>query len=85
MKITNDEEHAIALARIKVLWDCDVDGPDGEEFESLVSAVCEYEDKRWPIDPPTKEMMEKFLLDQGVDPKEIPERTAHLLSKKELN
>ena len=85
MKIHTDEEHAVALERIKELWECDIDGPDGEEFETLVSAVCEYEEKRWPIPPPTKEMMEEFLLEQGVDPKDIPERTAHLLSEKELN
>jgi len=85
MKIKDDKEHAIALARVRELWDCDVDGPDGPEFEALISAVSEYEDKRWPIRAPTREELEEFLVDQGVDPKEIPARVAHLFSKKDLN
>jgi HTH-type transcriptional regulator/antitoxin HigA len=85
VKIHTDEEHAAAMRRIDELWECHDGTEQEQEFEELVSAVCEYEEKRWPIAPPTKEMMEEFLLDQGVDPKDIPERTAHLLSEKELN
>ena len=86
MKIKTDEEHAAAMQRIDVLWEYhNYTAEEEEEFEALVVAICDYERTRWPVREPTKEEMEEFLLDQGLKLKDIPERTAHLLSKKELN
>lgn len=49
MKITTEQEHETALARVERLLDlretCD-------ELEELVDAIVEYEDRVYPIPPP---------------------------------
>jgi HTH-type transcriptional regulator/antitoxin HigA len=46
--IENDEAHAAALAAIERLWGSDPKTAAGEELDQLLSAVAEYEERRWP-------------------------------------
>jgi antitoxin component HigA of HigAB toxin-antitoxin module len=56
LTITNDAEHAAAMAEIDRLWDLvpdteeSVASPEGERLSALVDAVMAYERQRWPID-----------------------------------
>jgi hypothetical protein len=56
-QISDDIEHAAALAEIDTLWDAvpdTADGPitpEGRRLIALADAVADYERRRWPIAP----------------------------------
>ena len=50
--IRTDEAHEQALAEIRALWDSAPGSRDERRLDVLVTAVCAYEEVRWPIGPP---------------------------------
>ena len=79
--IRNEAEYETALARISDLMDA-LSGPQGQirevnhpyrvELESLVSRVECYEDKHYPIDPPSPSAAIEFQIDQtGTTPSDL--------------
>ena len=71
--IRNEAEYEAALARISELMDA-LSGPQGQiaeeshpdrvELDSLVGLVEQYEDKHFPIDPPSSRAAIEFQIDQ---------------------
>ena len=71
--IRNEADYEAALARITELMDA-LSGPDGQiteenhpyrvELDSLVSQVELYEDKHYPIEPPSTSEALEFHIDQ---------------------
>ena len=79
--IRNEAEYETALARISDLMDA-LSGPQGQiaeeshpdrvELDSLVSLVEQYEDKQFPIDPPSPRAAIEFQIDQtGTTPSDL--------------
>jgi HTH-type transcriptional regulator/antitoxin HigA len=48
-QITNDTEHAAALAELGRLWNAQPGTPEHEELQALGAAVSAYEDERIPL------------------------------------
>ena len=83
--ICSEAEYDAALARISELMDA-LSGPHGQvadpnhphrvELDSLVSQVERYEDKHYPIDPPSAEEAIEFSIDQtGQAPRDVTARS----------
>ena len=83
--ILNEADYDAALARISELMDA-LSGPQGQvtdesdpnrvELEALVSQVEHYEDKHYPIDPPSAEEAIEFHIDQtGKAPRDVTARS----------
>ena len=83
--IRNETDYDAALARISELMDA-LSGPQGQiadpnhphrvELDSLVSQVERYEDKHYPIDPPSVEETIEFSIDQtGKAPRDLTARS----------
>ena len=80
-KVSNEADYEAALARISDLMDA-LSGPQGQiaeeshpdriELDSLVSLVEHYEDKHYPIDPPSPRAAIEFQIDQtGTTPSDL--------------
>lgn len=52
--ITNNEEYKQALTRLEQIFDAKKGSPEGEELEQLGILIEEYEDKHYPIEPPSQ-------------------------------
>jgi hypothetical protein len=57
MKIETDEDHKAALARIDALMSAEAGTPEADELSTLADAVQLYEEVRFPIAPPTAEVI----------------------------
>ena len=79
--IRNEAEYEAALTRISDLMDA-LSGPQGQiaeeshpdrvELDSLVSLVECYEDKHYPIEPPSPRAAIEFQIDQtGTTPSDL--------------
>ena len=64
MQITNEAEYDAALARLDPLMDAKLDTPEGRELEEVTRAIEEYEERVWPIGPPTPEDAREFRADR---------------------
>jgi len=51
-EIKSDEEHAKVMKRLHELWDALPDTLEFEELQEVVNKIEDYEQKRWPIEPP---------------------------------
>ena len=80
-EIRNEADYEAVLARISELMDA-LSGPQGQitdenhphriELDSLVSQVQQYEDKHYPIDPPSPSAAIEFHNDQtGMTPTDL--------------
>lgn len=47
--ISNEQEHAVVLARIELLLGAKPGTPEGNEFDELVQLIEEYEDIHYPL------------------------------------
>lgn len=76
--IRTEEEYDAALARIYELFHAAPGTPESDELESLVDLVEQYEDKHYPIDPPSLSAAIEFHIDQtGTTPTDL----GHLAEK----
>lgn len=57
MKIETDDDHKVALARIDALMSAEAGTPEADELSALADAVQAYEEVRFPIAPPTAEIV----------------------------
>ncbi len=74
--IRTEEEYEHALARIYELFHAALGTPEGDELEILVDLVERYEDKHYPIDPPSAEEAIEFHIDQtGQAPRVLAPRS----------
>ncbi len=88
-KITNESEHAVAIARIDELWEAELGTPEGDELDALVKLVVAYEKETVDWGEPDPIAAIEFRLDQqGITEDDlIPiignrEKVAELLSGK---
>lgn len=58
MKIETDDDHKAALARIDTLMNAEAGTPEADELSALADAVQAYESMRYPIAPPTAEVID---------------------------
>jgi HTH-type transcriptional regulator/antitoxin HigA len=63
--IKTESDYDAALARIDVLMDAEMDTPDGDELDVLVTLVEAYEEKHYPIEPPDPIDAILFRMEQG--------------------
>ena len=74
--IRTEEEYDAALARIYEIFHAALGTPEGDELENLVDLVERYEDKHYPIDPPSPSAAIEFHLDQtGQSPRDVTARS----------
>lgn len=52
--ILTHEAHRAALAEIELVWDAEPGSPEEVRLDALVTAACDFEDRVWPINPPTE-------------------------------
>ena len=62
--IRTEEDYEAALARIHEIFHAAPGTPESDELESLVDLVEEYEDKHYPIDPPSPSAAIEYHMDQ---------------------
>jgi HTH-type transcriptional regulator/antitoxin HigA len=62
--IRNNEDLALAFARIEQLWGAAIGSPEGDELEILALLVEKYEDEHFPIPPSDPIEAIKFRMDQ---------------------
>ena len=58
--IRDEKSHNEALKRIEALWGSEINTPDGDELDVLMTLVEAYEDKHYPMPP--SEPVEAILL-----------------------
>lgn len=63
--IHNDEEHEVAVGRIRTLWDAVPGTDEFNELEVLGVLVDAYERKRWPVDPAAPLDVLRFWMEQN--------------------
>lgn len=63
-KVTNEREHAVAMARIDELWEAELGTPEGDELNALVKLVVAYEKETVDIGEPDPITAIEFRLDQ---------------------
>jgi HTH-type transcriptional regulator/antitoxin HigA len=63
--IKNEADYDAALARIEMLMDAEIDTPEGDELDVLVTLVEAYEAKHHAIDPPDPVEAILFRMEQG--------------------
>ncbi len=62
--IKTEADYQRAIAEIDGLWGADVDTPDGDRLDVLMTLVESYEARHHPIDPPDPVEAILFRLDQ---------------------
>jgi HTH-type transcriptional regulator/antitoxin HigA len=72
--IRTEAEYQEALRLVEPYFDSEPEpgSADGDRFEVLVMLISAYEDKHYPIDPPSPVEAIKFRMDQaGLTPKDL--------------
>lgn len=70
--IKTEADYDAALARIDILMDAELDSPEGDELDVLVTLVHAYEEKYYPIDLPDPIEAILFRMEQtGMDRKDL--------------
>lgn len=62
--IRNAETYEAAVKRLEELWACDENTPEADEFEILSLLIDAYEEKTFPVPPPSPVAAVLFALDQ---------------------
>ena len=65
-KIETEADYDAALKRVEELWNAELNTPDGQELDALVTLVEEYESTHYSIDPPRKEAVLRFRREQSM-------------------
>jgi len=70
--IKTEADYNATLERIELLMDAEMDSPEGDELDILVTLVEAYEDKHHPIAPPDPIEAIIFRMEQeGLDRKDL--------------
>jgi HTH-type transcriptional regulator / antitoxin HigA len=62
--IKSKKDYTASLKEIQRLWDAELNTPDGDNLEILITLVEAYEEKHYPIDPPDPVEAIKFRMEQ---------------------
>lgn len=65
--IRSDEDHKVALAQVSPLFEKNPapGTPEGDFLDIMIPLIAAYEEKRYPIDPPSAIEAIKFRMEQG--------------------
>lgn len=87
--IKTELEYNLALERLEVIFDAEVNSPEGDELELLSLLIENYENIHYPIELPDPIEAIKFRMDQlGYKPKDLAKvlgfrsRVTEILNKK---
>ena len=87
--IKTESEYNLALERLEVIFDAEVNSPEGDELELLSLLIENYENIHYPIELPDPIEAIKFRMDQlGYKPKDLAKvlgfrsRVTEVLNKK---
>ncbi len=87
--IKTESEYNLALERLEVIFDAEVNTPEGDELELLSLLIESYENIHYPIELPDPIEAIKFRMDQlGYKPKDLAKvlgfrsRVTEVLNKK---
>ena len=87
--IKTESDYNLALERLEVIFDSEVNTPEGDELELLSLLIENYENLRYPIELPDPIEAIKFRMDQlGYKPKDLAKvlgfrsRVTEVLNKK---
>jgi len=70
--IKTKRDYETALKEVERLMDAKPNTEQGDRFDVLATLVEAYEDRHWPIDPPTAAEALRFYLDQqGLAPADL--------------
>ena len=71
--IRTEEDYDAALARMDVIFFADIDTPEGDERDILFDLIEAYEEKHYPIGPPSDPIVAiEFEMDQrGLSPSDL--------------
>lgn len=70
--IRNEEDLAIAMARLDELWGAPIGTPEGDELEILALLIEKYEDEHHPLPPSDPIEAIKFRMEQqGLTPRDL--------------
>ncbi|HEY3963223.1 MAG TPA: transcriptional regulator [Planctomycetaceae bacterium] len=70
--IKTEAEHEAVLARIDRIFDAKPGTPKGDELELLLLLVETFEERAYPIDPPSPIAAIRFRMEQqGLEPKDL--------------
>ena len=88
--IKTEDEYNLALERFEVVFDAQLNTPEGDELELLTLLIENYESIHYPIELPDPIEAIKFRMDQlGYKPKDLAKvlgfrsRVTEILNKKE--
>ncbi len=62
--IKTEEDYNVALRRLEMIFDADIDTPEGDEAEILSILIEKYEDEHYPIEAPDPIEAIKFRMEQ---------------------
>jgi len=70
--IRDEQSYQEALARTEQLWGAEINTPDGDELDVLLTLVEVYETKHYPMPPSDPVEAIKFCMDQmNLSPKDL--------------
>ncbi len=70
--IKTEQDYDAVLAEIEALWGAEIDSPDGDKLDVLMTLVEAYEAKHHPIDPPDPIEAILFRMEQnGLERKDL--------------
>lgn len=62
--VKTEQDYDIALERIEALWGAELETPEGDELDILVTLVGAYEKENHPVPPPSPIEAIKFIMEQ---------------------
>ena len=62
--IRTEDDYGAAIKRIEILWGSEIDTPQGDELDLLITLGESYEIKHYPIAPPDPVDAIKFRMEQ---------------------
>lgn len=70
--IRTEEDYDAALNRLSEIFQADIGTPEGDERDVLVDLIECYEDRHYPIDPPTAAGAIEYEMDRlGMKPQDL--------------
>ena len=70
--IKTEQDYTAALKQVEALWGCEIDTPDGDKLDILITLVEAYEANHHPISPPDPIEAILFRLEQsGLERKDL--------------
>jgi HTH-type transcriptional regulator/antitoxin HigA len=76
--IKTEHDYDLALAEVEALWGAEINSPEGDKLDILITLVEAYEVKHYPIDPPTPIEAILYRMEQkGLERKDLEPYIGH--------